>query len=65
MFWTHNFAHKPKSVNESLQQSQLIPSPYHGMCLDRQEFVYCYPYCLSQTVETDRALNQESQEVVK
>ena len=44
---------------------QLISFPYHEMYLDHEEFEYCDPYCLQQTVETDTALNQESKEVVK
>ena len=35
------------------------------MCLDDREFEYCDLYCLPQAVETDPALNQESQMVVK
>ena len=35
------------------------------MCLDYQEFEHCYLYCLPQSVETNPALSQESQEVVK
>ena len=35
------------------------------MCLDYQEFEYCDLYCLPRAVETDPALSQESQKVVK
>ena len=40
-------------------------TPYHGMCLDHQEFEHCGLYSLPQTVEIDPASSRETQEVVK